>query len=348
MDSFTKLKHQAAGHDGAMTDESETLFVKPSTNQEIEFYTQVQALGVKEEQDGKDREGDRLVDFMPVFMGTLESGITEKVEESTTEISDEIRKLDLENKAKLDIPKKPLLVLQNMLQGFNKPCIMDIKLGAILHDENTSEEKVKRLQKVSETTTSGSLNYRVCGMKLNHDTIPDNLSKCDDSIKNHISEDDGYLVFNKFYGRALTPITVVENFKIYFHHNNLNKFQQKIILENFYTRIQLLYNCLLSYELRIRSGSLLFVYENDVKRWDEQQNEDPLFREDFFDDEEDDDDDEGEGKDDNEDKVPPPLSTMCLIDFAHAKFTPGEGIDENIIQGIENILEALDELINNE
>lgn len=338
MDGFNKIRHQAAGHDGAMTDESETLFIKPTSQQEIDFYTQVQDLGLKEEnEEGKDREGDRLIDFLPVFMGTLESGITSKVEE-TTEISEDIRKLNIDNSDK-NHNGKPYLVLQNLLKGFKNPSIIDIKLGSILHDENTPEEKKKRLQKVSETTTSDSLNYRVCGMKLFHEDLPD-LSKFTESMSNHVTKDDGFLVFDKFYGRALTPETVVENFKIYFHHNKLDKDQQNILLENFYTRLQLLYNCLLSYEVRIRSGSLLFVYENDPKRWEEQNNEDTLFRQDFFDDDESDDDN------DNDDERPPaPLSSMTLIDFAHSKFTKGKGPDENIIQGIENILDALDKLI---
>ncbi len=332
MDGFTRLRHQAAGHEGPLADEAQTLFVKPSTRQEIEFYTQVQRVAAEEESQGKDVEGDRLIDFMPVFMGTLEAGITSKVEE-TTQVSEELRKLGLESNKKDD--EQPYLVLQNALKGFNNPSIIDIKLGSILHDEFTSQEKKARLQKVSETTTSGSLNYRVCGMKLYHDQIPD-LFKFD---KEHVSKtDDGYLVFDKWFGRSLTPTTVVDNFKIYFQHNKLSSIQQRILLENFYTRLQLFYNVLLNYEMRIRSGSLLFIYENDPKRWEELNNEDQLFRQDFLDDDDDDDDDDNE--------QPAPLSAMYLIDFAHAKFTPGKGVDENIIKGVENILDALDRLVN--
>lgn len=332
---FTKIRHQAAGHEGAMTDESESLFIKPTSQQEIDFYTQVHEIGVEElQKQGKDREGDRLVDYLPVFMGTLESGITAQVEQ-TAEVSEEMRKLDL-NSAKED---KPYLVLQNLLKGFKSPSIIDIKLGALLHDENTPEEKRKRLQKVSETTTSGSLHYRVCGMKLYHTDIPD-LSKFPESMNDHVTKDDDFLVFNKFYGRALTPETVIENFKIYFHHNKLNKDQQELLVQNFYTRLQLLYNCLLSYEVRIRSGSLLFVYENDPTRWMEQNNQDPLFREEIINDEDEDDDD-----DEDDQTNAAPLSSVTLIDFAHSKFTPGKGPDENIIQGVENILDALDKLL---
>ncbi|CAM9013580.1 unnamed protein product [Wickerhamomyces anomalus] len=306
MDGFTRLRHQAAGHEGPLADEAQTLFVKPSTRQEIEFYTQVQRVAAEEESQGKDVEGDRLIDFMPVFMGTLEAGITSKVEE-TTQVSEELRKLDLESNKKND--EQPYLVLQNALKGFNNPSIIDIKLGSILHDEFTSQEKKARLQKVSETTTSGSLNYRVCGMKLYHDQIPD-LFNFD---KEHVSKtDDGYLVFDKWFGRSLTPTTVVDNFKIYFQHNKLSSIQQRILL--------------------------LFIHENDPKRWEELNNEDQLFKQDFLDDDDDDDDDDNE--------QPAPLSAMYLIDFAHAKFTPGKGVDENIIKGVENILDALDRLVN--
>ncbi|CCH45077.1 Inositol polyphosphate multikinase [Wickerhamomyces ciferrii] len=347
MEGFTKLEHQAAGHDGILVDESGTLFIKPSTAQEIEFYTQVHDLGLEEEEAAENstdqekflQEGDRLVDYIPVFFGTLESGITKKVEE-TTQISDDLKQLDIKNTqdGKKSNDEKPYLVIKNLLHGYKNPSIIDIKLGAVLHDERTPDEKKERLQNVSKSTTSGSLNYRVCGQKLYHEHIPD-LSKFSEKSREHVTKtDDGYLIFDKWFGRELTPDNVVENFKIYFRHNKLSKDQQDILLRNFYTRLQLLYNCLLSYEVRIRSGSLLFIYENDPKRWEELDNIDPLFDQDLTDEDDEEDDEDEEYK-------PSSLSSMTLIDFAHSKFTPGKGPDENIIQGIENLIDALDQLL---
>ena len=52
----------------------------------------------------------------------------------------------------------------------------------------------------------------------------------------------------------------------------------------FHKRLQLLYNCLLDYEVRIFSGSLLFIYESDLTKWenvteDNYETYDPLVRE---------------------------------------------------------------------
>ena len=44
--------------------------------------------------------------------------------------------------------------------------MIDIKLGRILYDKDTSEEKRLRMEQVSSDTTSGSLGFRICGMQV--------------------------------------------------------------------------------------------------------------------------------------------------------------------------------------
>ncbi|KAK5019215.1 hypothetical protein LTR16_012705, partial [Cryomyces antarcticus] len=53
---------------------------------------------------------------------------------------------------------------------------------------------------------------------------------------------------------------------------------------------------------------------------------------------EDDDDDED---DEDVDDALPKLSVTKLIDFAHAKWTPGLGPDENVLQGVRSIRKIL-------
>lgn len=36
-----------------------------------------------------------------------------------------------------------------------------------------------------------------------------------------------------------------------------------------------------------------------------------------------------------------PLSSLHLIDFAHSKYVDGEGYDENVIEGVENLIKLL-------
>lgn len=330
MDGYTKPQHQAAGHDGALVDSSGAIFIKPSTDDEIAFYTTVQE---HLEQEDKDEES-KLTDWMPLFLGTLQPGISQGAEK-TQQVTDDIKQLEKEQIAKGIVdPTKKYLVIQNLLHGFKKPAIIDIKLGAILYDDKTSDEKKKRLEDVSRTTTSGSLHYRVCGMKLYGTTIPD-LS-CFNDVEEHVVKDeDGYIVFDKWYGRSLTLENISENFKIFFCNNDLPNEIQQIVIRNTFTRLQLLYNCLLSEEVRIRSGSILLAFENDVDRWKEMQNEDPIFKDDLpYDD-----------NDDDDENTVAPLSLLSLIDFAHAKFTPGQGHDEDIVVGVENLMNVVEGLI---
>jgi hypothetical protein len=53
---------------------------------------------------------------------------------------------------------------------------------------------------------------------------------------------------------------------------------------------------------------------------------------------EDDDDDE------DEDQPEPKIHDVRLIDFAHAQWTPGQGPDENALQGVRSVLKILIEL----
>jgi hypothetical protein len=77
----------------------------------------------------------------------------------------------------LDLPLKPFfprlyeiredgIVISNLSYNFKKPNIIDIKLGTKLFDRLASEEKKNRMQNVADTTTSGSLGFRICGMKV--------------------------------------------------------------------------------------------------------------------------------------------------------------------------------------
>ncbi len=58
------------------------------------------------------------------------------------------------------------MTIENAVNGYTKPCIIDVKLGRILYDELASSEKQERMEKVAQETTSGSLGLRICGMKV--------------------------------------------------------------------------------------------------------------------------------------------------------------------------------------
>lgn len=315
MEGLRQAEHQAAGHAGAMVDASGMIFVKPSTPQEIQWYTAVQEMPYDETQECD------LGLFVPAFLGTLQQGITDQVEQTQT-VTEELKELD-----KGGGDGKPYAVLENLLYGYTKPAIMDVKLGSVLHDENTPKEKRDRLQKVSSSTTSASLHYRVCGMKT-YGSLPD-LSAFENT-EAHVTSDGEYVMFDKWFGRSLTPDNVLECFRVFFTHNGLSKLQQRTVIDNMIARLEMLSRCLKTTEFRSRSGSVLFTFENDLDRWDDLK-EDPIFTEHL-------------DYDEDEDELPVALSQLNLIDFAHARFVPGEGPDEDIIEGVNNLVKVLRQL----
>lgn len=332
LDNLVPAQHQAAGHDGCLTSGDGAVFAKLTTQQEIDFYNATAAVADDEEV----APGSLLSDWMPTYLGTLTPGNLAEEEAPLTAANTD----------------KQYIVLQNLLYGFVAPSILDIKLGSVLTDDAANPEKVERLQKVSDATTSGSLGFRVCGMKLFAGETPTKPEELYPEMHKSVlveTTNDGsgdYLKFDKYFGRSLTKDTMKQGLLLYFQHaGNQNEFIVKNLIVRFHQRLQLLYNCLLSTEVRIVSGSLFFIYENHPDGWKSVDNQetyeerDPLVRSDFVASDDDDDDD-----DDDETTIPP-LSALNLIDFAHAKHVKGQGYDENVLDGLQNLIDIFEELL---
>ncbi|KAI5952304.1 hypothetical protein KGF54_003170 [Candida jiufengensis] len=361
---FEPSKHQAAGHDGCLI--SDSIFVKPTIKQELEFYSYINTIDQSRESNSIENDdiylGSLLSHWMPKFYGNLKEGTINETKESNK------LDLNLDDNSSISLTQnsknvKDYIVLQNLYHNFKKPNIMDIKLGSKLTDDSkTTEEKIKRLNKVSCETTSGSHSFRICGMKVfnNQKILPDELFEgMNDTI---LDDKDDYFQFNKFFGRSFDSNNIKQGIELFFKLSMLSPIQISHLIDIFLKRLQLIYNCLLDYEVRMFSASLLFIYEGDPKVWNEINSEDfedvdPLIKEPEISD-----DEESEEIDDNDkailndykvvknliDKSPanssPPLSSLNLIDFAHSKPTPNEGYDENVIRGIENLIKIFTEL----
>ncbi len=93
------------------------------------------------------------------------------------------------------------------------------------------------------------------------------------------------------------------------------------------------------------SASLLFVYEGDGEvlqkglEMEEQTRQNQ--RQTNSGEEEDDVDDDDDGDADDDENGGPYISVVKLIDFAHAEWVPGQGPDENMLQGVRSILDIL-------
>lgn len=124
---------QAAGHEGCS--QGEGLYVKPTTQQEIDFY-QHTLLNPSE-----------LDEFLPEFMGTLQQDSTNPQNSEDPE----------------QVKEKLLLVMEDICSPFSLPNILDVKMGKVLYDDKASPEKQERLRKVAQDTTSGKLGFRIAG-----------------------------------------------------------------------------------------------------------------------------------------------------------------------------------------
>ncbi|QLL31917.1 hypothetical protein HG536_0C00840 [Torulaspora globosa] len=330
MHQTKELRHKAAGHDGTLTDKDELLVFKPTVQQELDFYKAIQNKMYSSEESV---EGDvPLYSWMPTFLGVLDEGFRE-VPEGAKVLSTVVPSDDGSRENSTDIGDKKYIVLENLLHGFSQPNVLDVKLGKVLYDENASDEKKDRLNQVSRTTTSGSLGFRICGMKLKKNA---SLNGIDAAY--YETDDDDYVFLNKFYGRSRTKENIEEAFCVFFASDALSSERIKKLKRTFHQRLQLLYNTLLEEEVRMISCSLLLIYEGDPERWDALKDQDSLLRDDFI-------DSGDEGDDEVEETVGGRvLSSLSLIDFAHARLAPGEGYDEGVVDAVENLMTLFHDL----
>lgn len=310
------FENAAAGHDGVMSDESGELIIKPCTEAEIAFYQESLA------------EHPKFYELMPVFMGTLSLGAPQVPDGSTAAaLSQEEKDQNLLRGKKLTTETG--IVLENLAHGFNKPNVLDLKLGARLYADGTEPDKAERLDKVASETTSGSLNFRIAGMTVWN-------GKTFDS-------------YDKFYGRKFNKDNVKDGFATFFSSLVVGSSDDdaRQLLETILAEITKARHSLERSESRMYSASILIVYEGDTGTLDARMGNQPpapvtadekapstleVRRS------QDEDEDEDE-------EAPPPTHRVKMIDFAHAAWTPGQGPDENVIKGLKNIEDQMDTLI---
>lgn len=352
MDQYQELQHKAAGHDGTLTDSEGLLVFKPTVRQEVDFYKAAQQkYFAKGEDDALSDEGHgyevSLAVWMPTFLGILEEGLREgtkarisnanNVDFADFELGTIESSSDLNGNSESRAGSKCFIVLENLLKNFVKPNVLDIKLGKVLYDETASDEKRDTLTQVSANTTSGSLGIRICGMKLQKNQLTDQFDESHYQIDDN---DRDYVFVNKQFGRSCKDSEVEQAFNAFFANDNLTETRQRQLKEIFLQRLQLFYNTLLDEEVRMISSSLLFIYEGDTDRWDELNDEDRILKDDFIDDS----DNEDGSDDEAENRSRSLLSSMSLIDFAHSKFLPGKGYDENVVVGVESVMSIFENL----
>ncbi|XP_059958696.1 inositol polyphosphate multikinase isoform X1 [Mesoplodon densirostris] len=136
-------------------------------------------------------------------------------------------------------PNDLYLKLEDVTHKFNKPCIMDVKIGRKSYDPFASSEKIQ--QQVSKYPLMEEIGFLVLGMRVYH------------------VHSDSYETQNQHYGRSLTKETLKDGVSRFFHNGFcLRK-------DAIAASIQKIENILQWFEsqkqLNFYASSLLFVYE---------------------------------------------------------------------------------------
>lgn len=367
---------------GTLCDPDGELFIKPCTQQEVDFYN-----------SAADEHPD-FADIMPVFMGTLtlnDATDIADINEQLPVVADHIPQHLKEEVVKMahslhpEPPSEPettpdnvtwkpnkdrkiatdtALVLENAAYGYKQPNIMDIKLGTRLWADDAPQEKKNRFDKIAAETTHKDLGFRIAGMRVfrgSHD-------------KAELDQED-YRIYDKDWGRfTVNAENVVDSLRKFIFNEaaKVDLEHGKAVAQAFKRDLEHVRDVLEQEESRMYSASLLFVFEGDgeaLKVAVEESNETVTQKEK---------EDEtranirvdsgidlgpdGEmvtgavmngqmvlaadvDEDDESDLVNlPRIYGLKLIDFAHAAWAPGEGPDENVLKGVRSLIEIFDEL----
>lgn len=319
--TLKQFSNAAAGHDGVMSDPTGELLIKPCVEAEINFYQQTTA------------EHPDFAELMPTFMGTLQLGSPAAAPDVTA--ASETHELtqaqkDEQLKHGLKLATETAIVLENLEHGFTHPNVLDLKLGSRLYADGTSPEKAERLDKVAAETTSGSLNFRIAGMK--------------------VWNGQDFDIYDKFYGRKFNAENVKDGFATFFAglSTGIRPDEAQELLETIEAEVSKARHLLERAESRMYSASVLIVYEGDTAalgslmesnapktpRADERA---PTMKEVKKSVEEE--------EEEEEMAAAPTAYKVKMIDFAHARWCPGEGKDENVIKGLKNVEAQMDGLI---
>lgn len=388
--------YAVAGHAGTLCDADGELFIKPCTQQEVQFYESAHALHPE------------FNEWMPLYLGTLSlnenttdamihaaiPGIVEKAD-IPAPIKEEIQShLHLDERP-VFVPEPPTadpepviqraatdnvtwipnknrkistdraVVLENASFGYKKPNIMDAKLGVRLWADDAPLEKRTRFDKIAEETTHKKYGFRIAGMRVYKG-----------STDNSELDEEDYKIYDKDWGRVTVQNeNLLDSLKKFVFNEAAGVDEElgKIVAGAFATDLRRVQEVLEAEESRMFSSSLLFVFEGDGEALKQAIEETSAsarvsvtekasagvranLRV-----------DSGIGMDDDlaNDKAPaldedvdvdgsdmsddgfssfPRIYTLKLIDFAHARWVPDEGPDENILLGVRSLAQLFEDM----
>lgn len=343
------LAAQVGGHAGVQTTEDESLLLKPALPREINFY---QRLAAADDQD----ELSKLRKWTPKFLGVLklegqlkDSSAVGNGCDGNVEIVPVHGKIAPEDQERL--------VLENVAYGFVKPCILDVKLGTVLYDEDAPPEKQARMIKAAQNSTSAETGVRLTGFQVygNDSAKPILTPKSyGRSIKKEQLPDGIEMFFPVSSAPYPTPPNPIETSEsgMSKSHPGLPPLLLHCVLTTLQADLEDLKATLTNIEMRMVGGSVLIVYEGDWERAStaiSTPSGTAATSEDEDDEVEVEIDENGQivlesipdEAIEEEEEHQAPLCSLSLIDFAHTRLIDGAGPDEGVLKGIQTMIDLV-------
>ncbi|GAA5863957.1 hypothetical protein JCM3774_004432 [Rhodotorula dairenensis] len=184
--------HQVGGHADTILASplSSSTLIKPASARELEFY---QSLGPSL------ARGRFLERWTPAFYGTLRAHNSLHGRDGASDSS-----------ASPAIAQPPdMLVLENLTHRFQRPNVLDIKLGTQLHDEDAPDEKRERMQRAAAASTSGRTGVRLTGFQV-WDTATQAYVQTDKTFGKSLEVEELHLGLARFFYPAESPLSRAE------------------------------------------------------------------------------------------------------------------------------------------
>ncbi|KAI1811376.1 SAICAR synthase-like protein [Poronia punctata] len=297
-EDLVDYKHAVAGHDGTMCDADGELFVKPCTQAEVDFYESANrshpefadlmpvycgslALLNTSTATSIHQQLPELIGQAEIPNG-LKHELMSHLHTNTPPVTvDESSNKIAKGMSTPDAPSKPeatrtgpiktdrAIALLNASYGFKKPNIMDAKMGKQLWSKDASQEKKERFDKITENTTHKHFGFRIAGMQVYKGTRPtystaDGKQEPSANVKG--PNEEGFLVYNKFWGRDNVKESNLEDSLRLFIFNEAAGIDEdlgKLVAGLFARDLRRVEDVLQNEESRMYSSSLLFVFEGD-------------------------------------------------------------------------------------
>jgi len=280
-----------------MCDADGELFVKPCTQAEVDFYESANkfhldfaelmpvycgslallntttATSIHQQLPGLIGHAEIPNGLKHELMSHLNNGSPATVDESNTKENQEPLVPDAPSKVEAGrtgpIKTDRAIALLNASYGFKKPNIMDAKMGKQLWSKHATQEKKERFDKITESTTHKNFGFRIAGMQVykgTHPTYSTPDGKPERSVNVKGPNEEGFLMYNKFWGRDDVNDSNLEDSLRLFLFNEAAGIDEelgKLVAGLFARDLQRVEEVLQNEESRMYSSSLLFVFEGD-------------------------------------------------------------------------------------